>query len=234
MADSEAIRQARALVRGASYGTLATIDRHDGAPVATLVAVATDRNADPLLLLSDLAEHTKNLTADGRASLLFDGTAGLNERLTGARVSVIGHVEPAEDNAAADRYRCRHPESAAFSGFGDFHLYRLVIDRAHQVAGFGRIDRLRQSDLVAPPELVQELSKVEGGVIDDMHDNFADVLVRFADAEPGDDVVLTGIDPDGLDLHVSGRPRRVDFPQRVVDVSNLRSTMAALTKKARG
>jgi len=233
VAGNEAIERARGLLRGVSYGALATVDRTDGAPMATLVAVATDRDGSPLLLLSDLAEHAKNLAVDTRASLLIDGTAGLAERLTGPRLTVVGRVEPATGDASVARYRLRHPDSAALSEFADFRLYRLVLARAHQVAGFGRIDRLDGADLVVPPKLVAELAALEAGAIAHMEADHRDALRLLAGAAADEEVALGGIDADGIDLLASGRPIRVDFAHRLSQASDLRAAMAALTTAAR-
>jgi putative heme iron utilization protein len=220
-------------LRGLCHGALATLDRRDGTPIATLVAVASDRDGAPLLLLSDLAEHARNLARDPRASLLLDGTEGLEERLTGTRLTVVGRIEAVDDDAAAARYRHRHPQSAAFAGFGDFRLYRLIVARAHQVAGFGRIDRIEGADLTVAPGLAADLAAIERGAIAHMHDDHHDALVVLAGAAPGEEVTLAAIDADGFDLVCAGRPRRVDFPQRLAAVSDLRAAMAAATRDAR-
>src|SRR5690349_7870141 len=92
---------ARGVMRAADRATLATLVRGDqpdaGAPYASLVLVALDHDASPLLLISALADHTRNLAADPRVSLLFDGTAGLDEPLTGPRVSVAGRAARNDD-----------------------------------------------------------------------------------------------------------------------------------------
>ncbi len=92
-----------------------------------------------MLLLSDLAEHTKNSARDTRASLLFDGTEGAPDPLAGPRLTLMGQIEPAPEPAALTRYGARHPAAAAWAQMRDFRLYRLVPSRAHLVAGFGRI-----------------------------------------------------------------------------------------------
>src|SRR5579864_7163579 len=129
-ADSPAAT-ARRLMRSLDRATLAT--SQDGWPYASLVLTAVDPDASPLLLLSDLAEHSKNLKRDSRASLLFDGTAGLDDPLTGPRVTVIGIAMPVADELLLARFTRRHPGAAAYAGFGDFHLHRLTMMRAHLV-----------------------------------------------------------------------------------------------------
>jgi putative heme iron utilization protein len=135
---------ARRLLRCQDRGTLSTLAIADerglgGWPYGSLVLVALAADRTPLLMLSDLAQHTRNLKADSRVSLLIDGTAGLDDPLTGARVTMLGTAAPS--NAAADRqcFLDRHANAADYSGFADFRLYRITPRAAHLVAGFGRI-----------------------------------------------------------------------------------------------
>jgi hypothetical protein len=133
---AETLAAARALL-GRDRAALATLDGQ-GWPYVSLVLVTPDA-AGMLLLLSDLAEHTRNIKRDGRASLLFDGTAALAEPLSGPRLTVMGEVAPAPEPADRDRYLAAQPGAAAWADLADFHLYRLRAARAHLVAGFGRI-----------------------------------------------------------------------------------------------
>jgi heme oxygenase (biliverdin-IX-beta and delta-forming) len=126
----------------AALATLAA----DGAPYGSVVLVAPDERRRPLLLLSDLAEHTKNLKRDPRAALLFDGTSGLAEPLAGSRLTVMGRIAAAPEAALA-HYVARHPAAAAWTQMADFRLYRLEPARAHLVAGFGRIAWLEVREL---------------------------------------------------------------------------------------
>jgi putative heme iron utilization protein len=127
----------RALMHAQATAALGTL--MDGAPYVSLVLVAFDADGSPLLLLSRLAQHTKNLLADPRVSLLFDGTAGLDEPLTGPRLSVLGSAAPCRESEALRVYLARHPSAEAYAGFSDFQLYKVAIERGHSVAGFGKI-----------------------------------------------------------------------------------------------
>ena len=133
---------ARRLVRSSRRATLATALAQDGWPYASLVMVACAQDSSPLLLVSELAEHTRNLASDPRASLLFDGTIGLDDPLTGLRATVLGPVERCDESAVLDRYVRRHPDAETYLALGNFHLYRMTVERAHVVAGFGAIDWL--------------------------------------------------------------------------------------------
>lgn len=138
-------RAAQRVIAAADRAVLATALA--GWPYASLVLPALDLAGAPLLLLSDLAEHAKNLKADPRCSLLFDGTAGLEDPLTGPRVTVMGDVRPIVDRDLLARFVARHPSAGLYAGFGDFRLYRMTISRAHLVAGFGRIHWIDAADL---------------------------------------------------------------------------------------
>lgn len=138
------VQTARDLVARAKSATLSTLStRDDGSlcPFGSLVATATDERGSPLLLLSSLAEHTKNLTTNPQASLLFaDHTS--NDPLATARVTLMGEVKlvPAEELATARKtYLARHPEAAAYAGFTDFAFYRLEVAEIRMVVGFGRM-----------------------------------------------------------------------------------------------
>jgi heme iron utilization protein len=146
--DASDAAAARALFRAADRAVLATALA--GWPYASLALPAADADGNPLLLLSDLAEHAKNLKADPRCSLLFDGTHGLADPLTGLRVTVMGEARPIEDTSLLARYVARHPSAELYAGFSDFRLYRMDITRAHVVAGFGRIRWVDASALLGP------------------------------------------------------------------------------------
>lgn len=140
MNDLAATQTARRLLAGISEGTLATLT-DEGAPFASLVTFAVDTQNQPLLLLSKLARHTRNLTRDPRASLLIvepsDGDAQAR-----ARVTLSGHVvlvDPTQSTIARKNFLQRHPAAAAYVDFADFRFYVMSLSGLHVVEGFGRI-----------------------------------------------------------------------------------------------
>lgn len=147
-AGNEEVDLARRMLAEARDATLATAfvgarPGERGWPYASLVLLATDAKGMPLLLLSDLAEHTKNLRDDPRVSLLIDHTKGHEDRLAAARLTLLGRASVIADEAeradARARFLARHPSAATYADFKDFRFYRVTLDRAHLVAGFGRI-----------------------------------------------------------------------------------------------
>lgn len=214
----------RRLIRSADRATLATVaTRRPGGtggpwPYASLVLVACDYDASPLLLVSDLADHTKNIRADARVSLLYDGTAGLDDPLAGPRVSLQGEAEIIDDDALMHRYVRRHPSAGQYAGFGDFHLVRIRAVRAHLVAGFGRIHWIEAGDLVFDTGPAAQLIEAEPDMVKQMNADEADSLDRIASARLGRRDTgwrLTGIDPEGIDLRNGGALLRLGFPDPV-------------------
>lgn len=220
-------------MRALDRATLAT--SLEGWPYASLVLVAVDHRAEPLLLLSNLAEHTRNLKRDKRASLLFDGTAGLADPLTGARVSVLGEVEPVEDRALLARYTARHPSAALYAGFADFRLYRLAVSRAHLVAGFGRIDWIDAAALLLGT-MSPALAAAEADIVAHMtqhHAGAADLYATRLLGRTGAGWRLTGIDPEGADLRRGGDTARLDFAAPISDPKEVGAELIRLAQKAR-
>ncbi len=190
----------------------------DAWPYASLVLVACDHDASPVLLVSDLAEHTKNLRADPRVSLLFDGTAGLEDPLTGPRVSLQGEAAPVGDEALLRRYVRRHPSAEQYAGFRDFHLVRIRPVRAHLVAGFGRIDWVEAGDLMFDAGASAALRGAEEELVAALNADHAAALDRIASRRLGRQGAgwrLVGIDPEGVDLRCGGVLARGDFPYPV-------------------
>src|SRR5256885_13980370 len=117
---------AKKLMREARSGALATLMQGSGAPYCSLVNVASAADGSPLLLISQLAVHTKNILADPRVSLMLDERKE-GDPLEGARVMLMGTAAVTDDPSVRQRYLARQPEAEMFAGFGDFALYRIEL-----------------------------------------------------------------------------------------------------------
>jgi hypothetical protein len=196
-------------MRATDRAALAT--SQTGWPFASLVLVALDHDASPLLLISDLSEHAKNIKAERRVSLLFDGTQGLDDPLTGPRVTVLGEAAPVEDARLRARFLARHPAAELYAGFADFHLHRVSIARAHLVAGFGRIHWVEARDLLVTPD--DSFARAEPSTLAAVNEDpkIVNAAVRSLGLG-GEGWRVTGADPEGLDIRRVGSIARLALP----------------------
>jgi putative heme iron utilization protein len=205
----------------------------EGSPYASLVLLALDLDASPLLLLSGLAEHSKNLVRDPRLSLLIDGTAGLEDPLTGSRASLLGRAEPVNDDRLLARFTSRHPSAALYAGFGDFQLYRVRVSRAHLVAGFGRIRWIEGREILLAGDC-QMLAAAEPSILDHMNSDHADAVNRIAQraigSSPSTGWRMTGIDPEGADFRRGAHIARPEFRSLTWDAGAARSELVQLAR----
>lgn len=238
--DAEAVRLGRTLLRAGRFGALATLDPEDGAPFATRVATATDMDGAPLILVSGLSAHTRDLQAEPRCSLLV-GEPGKGDPLAHPRLSlkaVARRLErgSAEQERAERRYLARHPKAKLYIGFPDFALYRLEPDIALLNGGFARAYRLSRGDLLSDSPALDALAEAEAGAVAHMNSDHADAVENyarhFARAAAGK-WQLTGIDPDGIDLALGDETRRIFFAEPLQDAAAMRHTLVAMAKEAR-
>jgi putative heme iron utilization protein len=238
---NELARAARDLVRGLERAALASLLPADGSgegaawPYASLVLVAVDHDLSPILLLSDLAEHSKAIAGDPRVSLLFDGTQGLDQPLTGPRVTLVGRASRTTDQRLRQRFLARHPDAEMYAGFKDFAFYRMAVERAHLVAGFGKIRWLDAGELLGPP-IAEGLAAAEPGIVGHMNEDHADAVQLYAAkllGRTGGDWRMTGIDAEGVDLRSGGQVARLPFDAPLTAAVQARAVLVDLVKRAR-
>jgi putative heme iron utilization protein len=233
--DFDAKLAAKKLLREGRSGALATLMPGTGDPYCSLVNVATESSGAPLMLLSTLAIHTKNLLADSRVSLMLDERKD-GDPLEGARVMLMGSCSKNPDSSTARMYLRRHPEAEQFAGFGDFAFYRIEISRAHLVAGFGRIIDLKPADILADVSDAQALLDATADAIAHMNADHAEACRFYATkllGAPDGEWSCAGIDPEGLELQNGRMALWLPFPQRVTAPGPLRAMLKQLADKAR-
>jgi heme iron utilization protein len=239
--DFDAKSVAKMLLRSVRAGALATIDRNTGHPFGSLVNVATDSDGSPLILVSRLSTHTANLEANSRASVLL-AVAGKGDPLAHPRLTVLGRfIQVAHDDPDEPRLRrrflARHPKAELYAGFADFALWRLVMESAHLVAGFGRAADLAAADVMTDISNATELIEAEASAIAHMNEDHAEAVQLYATKLLGEETGpwrVTGVDPEGIDLALGDALLRLPFRERVTTARQLREVLADLAKQARG
>jgi heme iron utilization protein len=207
-----AVSDAKRLLRLARVGALATIDSEGGAPLTTLVGVASDWDGSPLFLMSELARHTRNLAVDARASLLLTSAGGRGDPLNRPRLTVGGPVTPHSDPTSRQRYLRRNPKAGLYASFADFSIRRLQIETIHFNGGFGRADALSVADLLTPAGDIGQLVEAEPRLLQEVQSLGVETISQLAGAPAGRKVWRpVGLDPEGFDLAAGGTTARVDF-----------------------
>ena len=233
--DFDPRRAGRTLLREARSGALATLMAGSGDPYCSLVNVATAADGSPLLLISRLAVHTRNILADPRVSLMLDERRA-GDPLEGARVMLMGTAAATDDPHARRRYLDRQPEAKMFADFGDFAFYRIALNGAHLVAGFGRIVDLPPADLLTDLAGAEALVAAEAEIVAHMNAEHLEAARLYATrllGESDGEWRCVGCDPDGLELQCERRARRLNFPQRVASPGVLRQVLKGLADEAR-
>jgi putative heme iron utilization protein len=238
--DDDARALARSLVRATPTASLATLDPLDGVPFGSLVTVATDLDASPLLLVSELSSHTQGLRADARCSLLLT-RPGAGDPLAHPRLTLIARAEfldrESEDGIRARRrFLGRHAKAALYADFGDFHFVRLRPQRASLNGGFGRAYEMQPSDFMGRTPVPEGFAALEAEAVAHMNDHHPEAALHYATSllrrEPGD-WRLSGIDPDGVDLVDGQRVARLDVDEPMVDAQTVHGRLVALARRGR-
>jgi heme iron utilization protein len=237
-----AAEEARALVASTNVATLAT-HSSDGYPWASLVAFGSLGDGSPVLFVSRLAEHARNLEGDGRASLVVADPSPRKDVLASGRVGLAGTAErPAEELAdtARDVYVAAVPSAKAYLDFRDFSLWVLRVERVRWVGGYGRMDSVDAESYTAAE--ADPVARTAAAAKAHLNDDHADALLVMAQALGGyldaTAATCTSIDRYGLDLELD-TPRgpsstRIGFAERVTAADGLRAATVEVARRARG
>ena len=140
----------RELVASQHMAVLSTVSlRQRGFPFGSVVAYALDDQARPLLLISGLAVHFRNLQADPRASLTIFEDEAMDDPVKAARVTLMGEVQrvaESELDSVRAAYLARHPESEKWASFGDFGFFRMDVRDIYFIGGFGAMGWILPDD----------------------------------------------------------------------------------------
>ncbi len=192
-------RNARQLLRAHRYGALGTLSKKfDGHPFTSITPYLVDHDGSLLILISGLAEHTKNILADARVSLITHNQDDPHIQTQG-RVTVVGHAELQQDReACGKRYLRYFPEAQTYYDMADFNFFRITPLAIRYIGGFGDIHWVKKENyqLDCPPLAAEEEA-------------------LLADLNAGSGVRWIGIDSDGYDLQDNGKTERHTFKEEV-------------------
>lgn len=224
-------REARQLLRAHRYGALSTLSKKfDGHPFGSITPYMVDHDGSLLILISTLAEHTKNIAADPRVSLISHNQRSPHIQTQG-RITLLGNAEIVADReAAGQRYLRYFPEAQTYFAMHDFSFYRIAPLSLRYIGGFGHIHWIKAENYqVESYPLIEQ----ETDILAHMNADHADSLRRYCQhvhQREAQAVEMVGIDCDGFDVRADGDVYRFDFPEPVLDAQQARAALVAMSR----
>lgn len=231
---------ARTLVEGGGRATLSTLTAK-GYPYGSAVSYSVDDVGAPVLLMSEMAEHTVNARGDAKSSLLVAAeTPDGADPLSTARLTLVGLLELVEEpGALRDGYLEVHPHASYYADFTDFGFWRLQVEELRFVGGFGHMSWVtadRYESATADP-----IASAAAGVIEHMNDDHTEAnllyVQRLAGLTDATEATMVGIDRHGVTLQAATpagpRQARLAFDAPLTSPDDARPAVIELLAKAR-
>jgi putative heme iron utilization protein len=238
--DVEAVALARNLMRLARHASLATLDARSGWPSVSRVAVASDHDGAPIVLVSALSSHTAAMIGEPRCSLLL-GTPGKGDPLAHARITLACLArrierETPEGKRIRSRFLRRNPKSTLYADFPDFSFFRLEPQGASLNGGFGKAFELSRENLLLAGDAVEALGQTEEGAVEHMNEDHRDAIglyARVLGKASTTGWTLSGLDLEGLDLVNGDDVLRIPFAPPLASAEELRMRLVEMAKACR-
>jgi putative heme iron utilization protein len=227
-------REARGMLRAHRYGVLSTLSKKfEGYPFGSIATYLVDHDGSLLILISTLAEHTKNIAHDTRVSLITHEQRDADIQAQG-RVTVVGNAWLETDREQAGiRYLRYFPEARAYLAMHDFSFYRIRPVAIRYIGGFGRIHWVTVEDYsVQPYPLIEQEPDVIAHMNSDHQDTMRNYCRHFHQVAALD-VEMLGIDCDGFDVRADAMVLRFDFAQPVADAQQARAALVEMARDAK-
>ncbi|NVJ91397.1 MAG: pyridoxamine 5'-phosphate oxidase family protein [Methylocystaceae bacterium] len=224
---------ARKIARSCRSGAIATTDRNDATPYVSFCAYATDYRAQPIFLFSDLADHTQNLAQNAKVSLLCEQASHLSNPQAGPRVTLVGEVEKISDEQVCSLFLQQHASAKKYADFGDFNFYRLNVEKAHFVGGFGRAVWLDSKDYMSDSAASLCFLVEQAEMVSALNEDFPD-FARMCAIKllklRGKNWQLLRIDGDGVDLKLASKIVRYPFETEMKKLSDVMDFAAKICR----
>ena len=199
-----------------------------GYPFGSITPFCADDQCRPVIYISQIAQHTKNIQADARVSLtVVETNAASNDVQARGRVTCIANARPVSGNDAAvrERYFRYFPSARQYERTHDFAFFRLELVRVRFIGGFGQIYWIEPDEFMIGNPFS---SAQEPRIIEHMNNDHSDALRLYAGGAPA---VIAGIDAEGFDLLASGKKLRLDFEAPIRNVEEARQALIAMAKR---
>lgn len=224
---------ARRLLNHQSVGVLSThsIDV-EGYPFGSIAPYTLNYDGEPIILISDIAQHTRNIKHNNKVSLtVFDPRA--DDPQAASRLTWIGDAESIDpsDSLSRDRYLRYFPDSESYFQTHDFSFYRIGLRRARFIGGFGEIYWIEPDRMLVK----NPFRETERGIIDHMNRDHQNALIHYCRVLKGVEstgVTMTGIDSEGFDMLAGKVKQRIDFDSPISTPEDARKNLVKLARSS--
>ncbi|MBM3350444.1 MAG: DUF2470 domain-containing protein [Betaproteobacteria bacterium] len=234
--------EARRFLRSTHSGLLSTLSsKFDGYPFGSVAPFVLGHDCQPVILISSIAEHTKNIVSNAKVSLLV--FAGAEDLQANARLTLLGEAIKIEKNDAdlKARYLRYLPQAASYFDMHDFAFYRINISQVRYIGGFGKMSWMSSSELLSlPPADNNLLAGQETSIIAHMNADHIDSLIAYCQyfhQINASTATMLGIDTDGFDVRVidadTTKIVRFEFDRPVQDAQSARVALVQMSKVAK-
>lgn len=230
---AELIQAARQVLNEHFSGILSTHSvEYPGYPFGSVVPFCLDESGQPLILISALAQHTRNIIANPKVSLTLldqdDGNVQQSERLT----LLADTVEVDNVESCAERYYRHFPSARGYHDQLDFRFFRLKVIQLRYIGGFGRIQWLPPEQVLLVNPFIPER---EAGIVGHMNEDHMNAIRRYCDQADIDhqdkEVAMAGIDSQGMTLRVSECLHYIPFARPVTTPEEARAILVEMARR---
>lgn len=225
---------ARKLLLSEYQGILSTISVDiEGYPFGSVVPYCLNKEGKPVILISSIAQHTKNILSDSKVSLTVT-EKGVDNGQTAGRITYIGDAEKlnSDDTESIERYYQYFPQSMDYHKTHNFDFYQISPVRIRFIGGFGEIYWLeKESFLLSNPFSFNE----ENSMTEHMNTDHQEAMKHYClsnEIDYSEDrlPVMVGIDSEGFNLRVGDRIHRINFDEPVTTAVEVRKAMVAMAR----
>ena len=236
----------RALLQKERNAVLCTISKKvEGWPFGSISPYTATNTGEPIILISEIAEHTRNLRADARVSLIVQDSNAIKDPQAGARATLIGYAMPVpgpylED--ASRRYLELFPNSASFFDAHDFTLFQIRVSKVRFIGGFGEIYWLDRHEIISADtdSNIDPIAPHAEMICDHMNEDHPDALLMYAAAfaeTRAESSRMISVDSLGFDMVAQAggahKHLRIDFQSPVATTEEVRAVMVDMVRRAR-
>lgn len=228
--------EARQVLLQEYYGVLSTLSVEvEGYPFGSVVPYSLDRAGRPVILISRIAQHTKNIWANPKVSLIIL-QKGSDDVQAEGRLTVVGDAEQIsnadEIDDVAERYYRSFPQAVDYHKTHDFNFYRINPLKLRFIGGFGKIRWLEPEKFLLANPFSREQ---EAGIVNHMNADHADAILKYCEQanfeiKPDVKPVMTGIDAEGLHVLLGQRVVRINFSRRVENPKQAREILVEMVR----